>query len=86
MLERYLEERAKEVQDIMMTLFRQEEATKRYGNEREEKGRKVGREEGEGKLGRLMDILLRDGKTKEAQAAATNSDRRQQLYIQYGIF
>ena len=42
MLADYLQEREKEVETIMMTLFSQEEATRRYGIE----CRKEGREEG----------------------------------------
>ena len=45
-LEQYLEEREKEVRDIMMTLFSQEEATERYGYECREEGREEGRKEG----------------------------------------
>ena len=50
-------------------------------DEAEERGRK----EGEGKLGRLMDVLVRNGRIQDIQEAATNADRRQQLYMQYGI-
>lgn len=39
----YLEERKKEVEDIMMTLFDQDEVTRRYGNEREAKGLEKGK-------------------------------------------
>ena len=45
-LTEYLEERAREVRNIMMTLFDQEEVTKRYGNEMKEEGRMEGRMEG----------------------------------------
>ena len=45
-LRKYLEERKKEVKDIMMTLFQQEEVTERYGRECREQGREEGREEG----------------------------------------
>lgn len=44
-LSKYLGERKEEVEDIMMTLFSQEEATKRYGYECREEGREEGREE-----------------------------------------
>ena len=43
------------------------------------------REEGENKLGRLMSLLLRDGKAQEAQDAASDASKRKQLYLQYGI-
>jgi predicted transposase YdaD len=42
----YLQEREKEVETIMMTLFSQEEATRRYGIECRKEGREEGREEG----------------------------------------
>ena len=54
-------------------------------DEAEERGRIAGRMEGEGKLGRLMDILAQNGKLQDIREAATNADRRQQLYMQYGI-
>ena len=38
-LKKYLEEREKEVVNIMIELFNQELAVKEYGDEREEKGR-----------------------------------------------
>ena len=41
-LRKYLEERKKEVKDIMMTLFQQEEVTERYGYECREQGREEG--------------------------------------------
>ena len=44
-LAKYLEEREGEVEDIMMTLFSQEEVNERYGNECREEGRTEGREE-----------------------------------------
>lgn len=44
-LSRYLEERKKEVEDIMSMLFSQEEATERYGYERYTEGRDEGRKE-----------------------------------------
>ncbi len=41
----YLADRAKEVEDIMMTLFSQEEATERYGHACREEGRSEGKTE-----------------------------------------
>ena len=48
-LKEYLESREKEVVDIMMTLFDQEYAVERYGDERELKGKAEGLAEGEAK-------------------------------------
>lgn len=45
-LKEYLENREKEVVDIMMTLFDQEYAVERYGDEKKEEGRVEGRVEG----------------------------------------
>lgn len=45
-LAKYLAEREGEVEDIMMTLFSQEEVNERYGNECREEGRSEGRAEG----------------------------------------
>lgn len=45
MLATYLADRAKEVEDIMMTLFSQEEATERYGHACREEGRSEGKTE-----------------------------------------
>ena len=45
-LKEYLESREKEVIDIMMTLFDQEYAVERYGDERELKGKAEGKAEG----------------------------------------
>ena len=45
-LREYLESRKKEVITIMMVLFKQEYATEKYGDEREKKGKKIGRIEG----------------------------------------
>ena len=62
-LSRYLEERKKEVEDIMSMLFSQEEATERYGYERwmegHDKGRNEGRNEGrkEERESTAMDML-----------------------------
>ena len=66
-LERYLEERAKEVQDIMMTLFSQEEATKRYGNECREEGREEGRKDGrrEGRIESIKKMMGNLGLTAD---------------------
>ncbi len=53
--------------------------------EGERKGRAEGRAEGETKLGRLISVLIQNGKTGELQAAATDEHRRKQLYLEYNI-
>ena len=59
-LKEYLEGREKEVVDIMMTLFDQEYAVERYGDERELKGKAKGLEEGAIKAKREMTYELFD--------------------------
>ena len=46
-LAEYLKDREKEVVDIMMTLFEQEYAVERYGDEKRAEGKAEGRTEGE---------------------------------------
>ena len=46
-LAEYLHDREKEVVDIMMTLFEQEYAVERYGDEKRAEGKAEGRTEGE---------------------------------------
>ncbi|MBR3458127.1 MAG: hypothetical protein IKH16_08245 [Selenomonadaceae bacterium] len=49
------------------------------------KGRAEGRTEGEGRLSRLMSLLLKSGKTEEAIAATESEEIRKELYEKYGI-
>lgn len=44
-----------------------------------------GRKEGEGRLARLMSLLLKSGKTEEATAASESEQLREELYKKYGI-
>ncbi len=53
--------------------------------EAREEGRVEGRAEGETKLGRLISVLLKKGKTQDAQTVAIDAIRRKQLYIEYNI-
>ena len=48
-MKEYLESREKEVVDIMMTLFDQEYAVERYGDEKKAEGKAEGLAEGEAK-------------------------------------
>ena len=48
-------------------------------------GEEIGRREGENKLGKLIAILLQQGKNSEVQEVATNEIRRRELYKQYNI-
>ncbi|GEM_PF-287089 len=50
-----------------------------------EQGMKTGIQRGADRLGRLMGMLLQDGKIKEATKAAEDEATRQRLYREYGI-
>lgn len=53
------------------------------------KGRKIGRAEGraegEGRLSRLISLLLKNGKNDEIATAVEDAEARQRLYAEYGI-
>ncbi len=51
-----------------------------------EEGRKVGKEEGEEKLGRLVSMLILKGRTGDVEKAATDKAVRANLYEEFGIF
>ena len=80
-LKKYLEEREKEVVNIMIELFNQELAVKEYGDEREEKGRN----EGMDLLARWLTKLSEMGKTEEADKAIKDPKYRRKLLIDYGL-
>ena len=50
-----------------------------------EEARELAREEGENKLAKLIACLLNNGKTDDVESAVKDIDKRQQLYLQYGI-
>ncbi len=68
---KYLQEREKEVIDIMIMLFDQEYAQEQYGRAQMEEGRKKGRKEGrkEGVMETLIP-LIKDGVLTLKEAAA----------------
>ena len=47
--------------------------------------RREGREEGENKLAKLISCLLSSGNADDVELAVKDIDKRQQLYVQYGI-
>ena len=51
----------------------------------EENLKEEGREEGEGRMSRLMAYLLKDGKSEEALEATKSKALREELYRRYGI-
>ena len=48
-------------------------------------GREEGREEGENKLAKLISCLLSSGNADDVELAVKDIDKREQLYVQYGI-
>ncbi len=50
-----------------------------------EEERELALKEGENKLAKLISCLLDRGNVEEAKQVATDVDKRQQLYLQYGI-
>ena len=48
-------------------------------------GQRTGQKEGEERLGRLITLLLSDGRTKEVKTAASNVVTRRKLYKEYGL-
>ena len=48
-------------------------------------GREEGRKEGENKLAKLISCLLSSGKADDVELAVKDIDKREQLYVQYGI-
>ena len=50
-----------------------------------EEGRIEGREEGESKFGRLMDLLLGHGRLDDARKASTDPEYRNLLYREFQI-
>ena len=88
-LKDYLNEREKEVVDIMIALFDQEYAVKQYGNTMKQEGIKQGEkqgvEKGESLLGSLMTKLKEVGRTDDAFRAAEDPAFRQKLYKEFKL-
>ena len=47
--------------------------------------RREGREEGENKLAKLISCLLSSGNADDVELVVKDIDKREQLYVQYGI-
>ena len=92
-LKKYLEEREKEVVNIMIELFNQESAVKEYGEERREEGWKEGWKEGweEGwKEGieewvQLFAKLFELGNPEEVEKALKDPEYKNKLLKDYGL-
>ena len=80
-LKDYLNEREKEVVDIMIALFDQEYAVKQYGNTMKQEGMAQGMT----KVTQLMAKLFSLGKAEELEKAAKDPEYLQKLLKDYGI-
>ena len=80
-LKKYLEEREKEVVNIMIELFNQESAVKEYGEERREEGWKEGIEEGVQLFAKLFEL----GNPEELEKALKDPEYRKKLLKDYGL-
>ena len=80
-LKKYLEEREKEVVNIMIELFNQESAVKEYGEERREEGWKKGIEEGVQLFAKLFEL----GNPEELEKALKDPEYRKKLLKDYGL-
>ena len=80
-LAEYLESHKKEVENIMITLFSQEELTESYGALKAQEGR----QEGETDFGKLVKCLVKDGRMDALDRATEDPLYRQKLYEEYGI-
>ena len=80
-LKDYLNEREKEVVEIMHAIFTQEYAVNQYGNAMKEEGRN----EGMNILARLLTRLFELGKNEEADRAVKDPKYRQKLLKDYGL-
>ena len=71
-----------EVKGMCITEYNEAETMKMF----REEGRKVGKEEGEEKLGRLVSLLILKGRTGDVEKAAIDKVVRANLYEEFGIF
>ena len=76
-LKKYLEEREKEVVNIMIELFNQELAVKEYGDEMKEEGRN--------EITQLFAKLFSLGKGKDVEKATKDPNYMQKLLKDYGL-
>ena len=88
-LKPFLDSREKEVVDIMTTLFDQQKVWEielhNVAQENLLEGEKRGEIKGENKLGLLMKALFAAHRFEEADEAATDEAKRNQLYKEFGI-
>ena len=97
LLKKYLEEREKEVVNIMIELFNQEYAVKQYGKAMEEKGFKKGFEKGfekglkkgmkkgKAQMAQLIAKLFDLGKIEDLEKVSKDPEYREKLLKDYGL-
>ena len=77
----FFKKHREEVVDVSLTEFNEEEFVRNRRNE----GRAEGRVEGETKLGKLMDLLLKQGLIDLAKLVAVDAQEREKQYQRFGI-
>lgn len=70
-----------EVKDMCITEYNEAETMKMF----REEGREEGRKEGEGRLAKLVSMLISVGRTGDIQKAADNEEERAALYKEFHI-
>ena len=65
-----------------MTLYLRDQENQEIGMER---GLKIGRAEGEARLGKLVNLLLEQGKTEEIAKVTSDENVREEYYAAYQI-
>ena len=65
-----------------MTLYLRDQENQEIGMER---GLKIGRAEGEARLGKLVNLLLKQGKTEEIAKVTSDEKVREEYYAAYQI-
>lgn len=70
---------------MCITEYNEAETMRRLRQEGLEEGRKEGRSEGEDKLGKLVSLLISQGRNNDIQRAAVNREARMALYEEFGI-
>ncbi len=74
-----------EVLDVCLTEYNEKVFINGIHEEGREEGRKEGLIKGENRLGKLISLLLSDGRIEDAQKVASNEEARKQFYREYGI-
>lgn len=84
-LAEYLGNREKEVFDIMMTLFDQEYAVERYGDEQRAEGRAEGKAEGVDLIAKLIKILIQQNRNEDIERMSEDREYCNQLLKEFAL-